>query len=237
MMRNYLDPNTEYKAQVAAIEQESSMVGRQRELRRCAISGLLIRLSLLPRTKRLCLNLAFQLEGGQFYSATARDIMAKHFGVVVGAYSYGACFLPGYWPHRVTVGRYVSVARNVRVFLRHHPLDRISMHPFFFNSKLGFVPSDNIPEGHLSIGHDSWIGERVIITSKCSSIGIGAVIGAGSVVTKDVPDFAVVAGNPAQIVRYRFSSSEIEQRLASRWWEKRPSELLGQMWPTEPRAR
>ena len=66
---------------------------------------------------------------------------------------------------------------------------------------------------------------------------LGAVIGAGSVVTKDVPDFAVVAGNPAQIVRYRFSSSEIEQRLASRWWEKRPSELLGQMWPTEPRAR
>jgi acetyltransferase-like isoleucine patch superfamily enzyme len=99
------------------------------------------------------------------------------------------------------------------------------MHPFFFNSKLGYVSSDNIPEGHLSIEHDSWIGERVIITSKCSRIGIGAVVGAGAVVTKDVPDFAIVAGNPAKLVRYRFPSNEIELRLASRWWEKQPSAL------------
>jgi virginiamycin A acetyltransferase len=196
------------------------------DLRSCAISGLLLRLSRLPRSKRLCLNLAFRLEGGQFFSATARRIMERDFGVRIGAYSYGSCFIPGAWPPNVSVGRYVSIARDVRIFLRHHPLERMSMHPFFYNSKLGYVPSDNIPEGHLLIEHDSWIGERAIITSRCSRIGIGAVVGAGAVVTKDVPDFGIVVGNPAKLIRYRFPIDDIERKLTSRWWEKRPSELI-----------
>jgi acetyltransferase-like isoleucine patch superfamily enzyme len=100
------------------------------------------------------------------------------------------------------------------------------MHPYFYNSSLGYVPSDNIPERHLSIEHDAWIGERAIITSKCSRIGVGSVVGAGAVVTKDVPDFAIVAGNPAKIIRYRFEKGEADRRLASRWWEKRPRELV-----------
>lgn len=203
--------------------------GPSADLRRCRISALLLRLSRLPHSKRLCLNLAFRFEGGQFLSATAREIMARDFGVAIGAYSYGSCFVPGAWPPRVTVGRYVSIAQDVRIFLRHHPVERLSMHPFFYNSKLGYVRKDNIPEGRLSIEHDAWIGERAIITSKCSRIGIGAVVGAGAVVTKDVPDFAIVAGNPARLIRYRFSTTEIEARLASRWWEKQPSELAVEM--------
>jgi acetyltransferase-like isoleucine patch superfamily enzyme len=107
------------------------------------------------------------------------------------------------------------------------------MHPFFYNSNLGYVPQDNIPEGDLAIGHDSWIGECAIITSKCSRIGIGAVVGAGAVVTRDVPDFAIVAGNPAKLIRYRFERSEIERKLASRWWEKPPSELAADVLPSD----
>lgn len=210
----------------ASISLNSGAVEYSAELRRCALSGFLLRLSRLPRSKRLSLNLALKLEGGQFFSATAREIMAREFDIAIGAYSYGSCFVPGAWPPHVTVGRYVSIAQEVRVFLRHHPVERISMHPFFYNSKLGYISRDNIPEGQLSIEHDSWIGERAIITSKCSRIGIGAVVGAGAVVTKDVPDFAIVAGNPAKLIRYRFPSSEIAQRLASRWWERRPSELV-----------
>jgi serine acetyltransferase len=108
------------------------------------------------------------------------------------------------------------------------------MHPFFYRSKFGYVSKDNIPEGHLLIEHDAWIGERAIITSKCSRIGIGSVVGAGAVVTRDVPDFAIVAGNPARLIRYRFERAEIERRLASRWWEKQPSELAADVVAFDP---
>jgi len=208
------------------VSQNHCEVDSSAELRTCALSYFLLCLSRLPHLKRVSLSLALRLEGGQYFSATARKIMVREFGIAIGAYSYGSCFVPGAWPPHITVGRYVSIAQEVRVFLRNHPVERTSMHPFFYNSKLGYISRDNIPEGRLSIEHDSWIGERAIITSKCSRIGIGAVVGAGAVVTKDVPDFAIVAGNPAKLIRYRFPSSEIAKRLASRWWERRPPELI-----------
>jgi tetrahydrodipicolinate N-succinyltransferase len=93
------------------------------------------------------------------------------------------------------------------------------MHPFFYNKELGYVTEDTIPSGTLYIGHDAWIGERAIIAPGCKRIGIGAVIGAGSVVTKDVPDFAVVAGAPARIIRFRFSPEIQDAVLKSQWWE------------------
>jgi carbonic anhydrase/acetyltransferase-like protein (isoleucine patch superfamily) len=85
---------------------------------------------------------------------------------------------------------------------------------------LGLVKADNIESSSLNVGHDAWIGEGVIITPGCSRIGIGAVIGAGAVVTRDVPDFAVSVGNPARVIRLRFSESVCDVILASRWWER-----------------
>jgi virginiamycin A acetyltransferase len=120
----------------------------------------------------------------------------------------------------VKVGRYVSVARDVKVFLRDHPLDHLSMHPFFYNPCFGWIPHDPVPSGRLEIGHDSWLGARCIITSKCTRIGIGAVVGAGSIVTRDVPDFAIVAGNPARILRYRFPDETRRRIIESHWWDR-----------------
>lgn len=160
------------------------------------------------------------LEGGQFYSATMRDILARYHGVVVGAYSYGECMNPGEFPPGVTIGRYVSVARDVRVFRRNHPYDRASTHPFFFDSALGMVEDDNIVGHELVIEHDAWIGERAIITPGCSRIGLGAVVGAGAVVTRDVPDFAIVVGNPARLIRYRFPEHIRRLLTDSHWWER-----------------
>jgi carbonic anhydrase/acetyltransferase-like protein (isoleucine patch superfamily) len=73
--------------------------------------------------------------------------------------------------------------------------------------------------GALSIGHDCWIGYGAIVTPGCRRIGVGAIVAAGAVVTRDVADFAIVAGNPARELRRRFAPELCDRILASRWWE------------------
>jgi virginiamycin A acetyltransferase len=170
--------------------------------------------------QRACVVFCMRQEGGEFYSATLRDILADYHGVQVGAYSYGEALIPGSFPRGVTVGRYVSIAAGVQVLLRNHPLNCLSTHPFFFNRQLGYVKEDTVSFHALEIGHDAWVGSRAIITPGCTRIGIGAVVGAGSVVTKDVPDFAVVGGNPARTIKFRFDDATIANVLVSRWWDK-----------------
>jgi acetyltransferase-like isoleucine patch superfamily enzyme len=178
------------------------------------------------RLKKLCWKCAKLFENGQFYSATIRRILKQYFDVEVGAYSYGAGLLPGEFPKGVKIGRYVSIAADVKVYLRNHPYKRLSMHPFFYNSALGYVEKDTISEHGLVIGHDVWIGYGAIITPGCHIINNGAVIAAGSVVTKDVPAYAIVAGNPAKIIKYRFDPQTIDKVERSQWWNHSINELL-----------
>lgn len=177
------------------------------------------------RLRNWAFQMAGRLEGGQFFSGTAREILRRYYGVSIGAYSYGACMIPGKFPSGVTVGRYCSIAKNVRVFLRNHPLGRLSTHPFFYNKGAGFVAADTVENSTLQIGHDAWIGAGVMITPGCSRIGIGAAVGCGAVVTRDVDDFAVFAGNPAKLLRYRFPEELRQVILQSRWWDKRIEDL------------
>jgi len=90
---------------------------------------------------------------------------------------------------------------------------------------LGYVKDEKIKRSYLEIGNDVWVGRNAIITPSVSRIGNGAVIGAGAVVTKDVPDYAVVVGNPAQIIKYRFSEQKIKKLLDTKWWNKSIEEL------------
>jgi len=190
------------------------------DLRSHVLGPMLVRASRVRSFVDRCIALSFRLEGGQYWSRSAREIMQTRFGVHIGAYSYGPCFVPGAFPRGVVIGRYVSIANGVCAFARNHPMDRLSTHPFFFNSLMGMVPKDEVETGSLVIGDDAWLGANAILTPGCSRIGIGAVVGAGSIVTRDVPDFAVVVGNPAKLIRYRFDEATRKVVLASRWWER-----------------
>jgi acetyltransferase-like isoleucine patch superfamily enzyme len=207
--------------------------GSERGLRRSGLSRSLLKAYRVRRLRRSTIRVALRLEGGKetgrYYSATLRDILREYHGVHVGAYSYGACLEPGAFPPGVFIGRYVSIAGNVAISRRNHPLDRLSLHPFFYEPELGVVDELGLDENPLHIGHDAWIGNGANIVAGCRSIGVGAVIGAGSVVTRDVPDFAIVGGAPAKTLKMRFSPEIRAGILESRWWERTIEELAAQV--------
>jgi acetyltransferase-like isoleucine patch superfamily enzyme len=173
-------------------------------------------------------------------SSTLRRIMRRSHGVHVGAHSYG-CFDPTRFPCGTRIGRYVSVGPDVAIYRRNHPLARLSLHPCFYNSQHGAAPGADVPTATLEIGADTWLGARAMILPGCRRIGRGAVVAAGAVVTRDVPAYAVVAGNPARVIRYRFEPEAIEAAERSRWWLEAPEAVARRFdmysrWASSPGA-
>lgn len=167
----------------------------------------------------LLFDMIRRVEGGSYRSATMRKLLQRDWGVTVGAHSYGECMKPGVLPPGVTIGRYSSIGPGVRIYNQNHPIECVSTHPYFYDERLKLVEKNPHQRRALYVGHDVWIGANAIITPGCGRVGDGAVIGAGAVVTKDVPDFAVVAGSPAKTIRFRFSEPVCAAIKASRWWE------------------
>ncbi len=179
--------------------------------------------------RRWIINYINRTEGGEYKSMTLRELFRRHYGVEIGRYTHGGCFVPGNYDRFTKIGRYCSIARDTRAMNRNHPMDFKSMHAFFFNPKVGYCKKDNVEYIPLEIGNDVWIGHQAIIMPHVRTIGDGAVIGAGAVVNKDVPPYAVVVGNPGRVVRFRFSEDRIKELLAEKWWEKDIEELVPRM--------
>lgn len=175
--------------------------------------------------RRRLVNLVLKLEGGTTYSRTLRRICSHYHKVHVGMYTQGAWHVPGMIDENTTVGRYSSIASSTRILNWNHPIHLKSTHPFFFDPFFGFVKKLDVHWFHLNIGNDVWIGHNAVIMPHVREIGDGAVVGAGSVVHKDVPPYAVVVGNPARVVRFRFPEEKIRQLLEEKWWEKDIEEL------------
>ena len=168
----------------------------------------------------LILRLIVGLEKGQMQSKTLRRIFLDYHGIEIGMYSYGGCFDPALIRAKTKIGRYCSFAGGVCRFNGNHPMEFRSMHPFFYYPDFGYVRKELVHRSELVIGNDVWVGQNAIILPSVNRIGDGAVIGAGSVVTKDVPDFAIVVGNPAKVIKYRFSKETQLKIKASKWWDK-----------------
>jgi virginiamycin A acetyltransferase len=157
-------------------------------------------------------------------SASMRRLMSKVHGVNIGAHSYG-CFDPVRFPPGINVGRYVSIGPNVTAYRRNHPLDRLSLHPYFYQPALGASAGSDVETAGLEIAAGAWIGANVLLLPGCRRVGRGAVVAAGAVLTKDVPDYAVVGGSPARMIRYRFDPQGIASAEATAWWRYRPGDV------------
>lgn len=151
----------------------------------------------------------------------------------VGAFSYTNSPLPV----DMKVGRYCSIGSGLKILGFSHPLDRISTSPFTYSAGNEFfaraVDSTNMNDYIVSqpqkntpiIENDVWIGANVTL-SKGITIHSGSIVAANSLVTKDVPPYAIVGGNPATIIKYRFSHELIQESLNFKWWDFHVNDIV-----------
>lgn len=140
------------------------------------------------------------------------------------------------------IGRFCSIASNVNICRGNHPVGFVTTHPAFYydtSQQIGYTIHHGAPlynqlykypenekQYQVIIGNDVWIGSHVLILGGIR-VGDGAVIGSGSVVTKDVDPYSIVAGNPARVIRKRFSDDIINKIEKSKWWNMSLESISG----------
>lgn len=152
-------------------------------------------------------------------------VIGKYFGM------NESCFVA-----RATVGAFCAIGARTSINPFNHPTDWLSIAEFQYHPNSfdwvaeynDFKRLERTPDmfRHVTIGNDVWTGHNVNVMPGVN-VGDGAVLAAGAVVTKDVPAYAIMAGVPAKVVRYRFAEKTIERLLRVKWWELELSELSG----------
>lgn len=164
------------------------------------------------RTTQLNGTVRFERKVTLFNNVSLRD-------VTMGGYSYVAPF-----GHLLftDVGRYCSIGNNVAAGGSNHPMEAVSTSPAFYDRVFGAQAWTPAPydrrSARVRIGHDVWIAAHARVLPGVS-IGNGAVVGMGAVVAGDVPDYAVVVGNPARVIRRRFDDALCARLAALAWWD------------------
>lgn len=125
-------------------------------------------------------------------------------------------------PEKLVIGKFVQIAHGVQIITSsaNHQMAGFSTYPFAVFGEpwaTSYVP-EWPNKGDTIIGNDVWIGHEATIMPAVT-IGDGAIIASRSVVTKDVPAYAIVGGNPARLIRYRFDAATIAQLLQLQWWD------------------
>lgn len=126
---------------------------------------------------------------------------------------------------KTKIGKFCSIGPDCKIGLGKHPSKNfVSTHPAFFSphrrAQVTFVETEYFSETeNIEIGNDVWIGANVIVIDGVK-IANGVIVAAGSVVTKDIPPYAIVGGVPAKVIRYRFDKEEIQKLLEMKWWDR-----------------
>jgi len=180
----------------------------------------------------LPLNSVFEPPCGLKWMQVQHSLSMGAFSYAVSGFYFGA-----------RIGRYVSIGESVQIGRHGHPMDWVSTSPIFYTKPQDLFDEDLEMMGDLgpgqfersgpptiakltTVGNDVWIGHEAFILPGVT-IGDGAVVAARAVVTKDVPPYAVVAGVPAKVVKYRHPEELINQLLAVRWWDYAAWDLKG----------
>jgi virginiamycin A acetyltransferase len=148
-----------------------------------------------------------------------RQYALRRYGLLVGRHTFG--FAPLLGSNVASIGAFTSIAPEVGITRENHPIDSVTTHPFPFLSSRGFGGGGGHPRATnapVTIGNDVWLAQRVLILPGVT-IGDGAIVGAGAVVTRDVAAYAIVGGVPAKPIRMRFPSEVVDDLLELRWWD------------------
>lgn len=167
---------------------------------------------------RLLRRLPSAIKNTKIHKTASVGNGAQLVDCTVGRYSY----LYGTSAVQTEIGAFCSIAAGTSIGGGSHPTDWVSSSPVFYQGKnvlkKNFSQNEYLEFQKTVIGNDVWIGAKCLIKGGVT-IGTGAVIGMGSVVTKDVPPYEIWGGNPARCIRKRFDDETIEALLASKWWE------------------
>jgi virginiamycin A acetyltransferase len=164
-----------------------------------------------------------------------------HPNIEVGAYTYydddslpddyAAALAPYLFegaPERLTIGKFCQIAKGVQCITAsaNHPMTGITTYPFgIFDPERFPTFRASLPRGEDTvIGHDCWLGREAMLMPG-ATLGNGVVVGARAVVRGAVPDYAIVLGNPAKVVRMRFSADEIATLNQIAWWDWEPERI------------